>query len=451
MDGMTQPATLCNLEAEQAFLGSCLMETEMLGRMDSTLKAEDFYLPAHQVIFEAMCRLRADDKPTDMVLLCDELGDTGLAAVDPNQGAAYIAALPGLVAVPWDGPYYADVVLNHSRLRMVVEMAEGLRQPGEDADAAIARAEAIIDTAKRKRTVVDWEHKDESLDRLLGRLSGPATEEDSGLSSGIQPLDSLLKGLKRGDLILIGARPSVGKTSLLATIAHFIGLRSGEPVTVFSVEMLRDRIWEKLLAIELDWTWDKVTGHSFTDRERGDLEGAVALLKAAPIDVVPAQEWTVEQIRSSMRKLAERRRPGLVAVDYLQLIEAEGKFESRVQIVATISKNLKRMALELECPVIVASQLNREQADRPDKEPRLEDLKESGAQEQDADVVILLHRPIKKEDKDKPLPDVIPTVAHVAKNRLGKQGKVKIGFRGAHHQFVALEERHIEYRDSGRY
>lgn len=430
-----------HLQVEQAVLSACTIDPEMIHTIGDTLNPLDFEEPLHQVIWGTMLDLRQQGEPIGRVALVTRLVD-----VEPRM-LSYIEAMEKLNPISYHGPYYASLVKENAIKRRLVD---GTREISEmalaDPDAARAK---LRELEQSTQPAAPLEDSTDSWEVLMDHLVGGG-ESDPPVMTGLPPLDAVMGGMGRGDLVIVGARPSIGKTSLATTIAHHVCLRMERPVAFVSLEMLQARILEKLLCLETDIPYAELTsghleGHAL-DRAGQGMER----LRAAPIAVLGAQGLTAQTLRASVKRSHERLPLALVVVDYLQLVKADGKLQNREQEIASITAELKALALELECPVMALSQLNREPEHSPGREPRMSELRESGSQEATADAVLLLWRP-NGEDEERRDP-VQKVKCAVAKNRLGQTGTVTLGFRGSHMQFCALDTHSNGWgaRDGGR-
>lgn len=418
-----------NLEAEESVLGSMMLSGDAVAQVTEILKAGDFYRSAHRQIYQALIDLYARGEPVDAVTAKEELLRRGtLQAVG---GPLYIHHLLESVATPASAAHYARIVAEHALLRRLIEAASTIIQRAYDVPEAPERladeAEGLIYGVVRhgeKDEVIALStlvHDSmEALERLHDRDAGLA-----GLPTGYSDLDNLLQGFQPGNLIIVAARPGVGKSSLATNIARNVAVDHGVPVAMFSLEMSRMEIGMRLLCGEARIPWDKVRSNRVAAEDWGRIVEAAEVLDRAPVYIVDAGNSTIVDIRAKARRMKSSQGLGLLIVDYLQLMSSHHRVENRQQEIAEISRSLKLLAKELEIPVIAVSQLNRDPERRTDKRPQLADLRESGSLEQDSDVVMLLHRDELYTDdvEKKGLADVI-----VAKNRNGPTAKVTLTF-----------------------
>ena len=418
-----------NEEAEQAVLGAMMLSGEAIAQVaDLGLKAEDFYRPGHRLIFEALTDIYARGEPVDAVTSVEELRRRG--NIDAAGGALYIHHLVELVDVPASAPHYGRIVGDHALLRRLIDAAgeilRGAYEVPEDpegfADQSEGRIYAVSRRHERDRMVPLRELVHESLESLerLHERTGLV-----GLPTGFKDLDELLQGLQKGNLILVAARPGVGKSSLITNMARNVAVETGQTVALFSLEMSQIEIGMRLLCAEARVASDKVRANRIAAEDWGRIVDAAETLDQAPLFIVDSGNTTIIDIRAKARRLKSQHNLGLIIIDYLQLMSSHRRVDSRQQEISEISRSLKLLAKELDIPVIAVSQLNRDPEKRVDKRPQLADLRESGALEQDADVVMFIHREDLYSDDPsvKGLADVV-----VAKHRNGPVDKVKMTF-----------------------
>ena len=418
-----------NEEAEQAVLGAMMLSGEAIAQVaDIGLKAEDFYRSGHRSIFEALTDIYARGEPVDAVTSIEELRRRG--AIDAVGGPLYIQHLVEMIDVPASAPHYGRIVGEHALLRRLIDAAgeilRGAYDVPEDpegfADEAEGRMYSVSRRHERDRMVPLRELVHESLESLerLHERTGLA-----GLATGFKDLDELLQGLQAGNLILVAARPGVGKSSLITNIARNVAVDSGKTVALFSLEMSQIEIGMRLLCAEARVASEKVRANRIAAEDWGRIVDAAETLDQAPLYIVDSGNTTIVDIRAKARRLKSQHDLGLIIIDYLQLMSSHRRVDSRQQEIAEISRSLKLLAKELDIPVIAVSQLNRDPEKRVDKRPQLADLRESGALEQDADVVMFVHREdLYSEDPSvKGLADIV-----VAKHRNGPVDKIRMTF-----------------------
>jgi len=417
-----------NLEAEESVLGSMMLSAEAIAAVVDVVKAEDFYRSSHQRIFEVMLSIYARGEPVDAITAVEELKRRH--ALEEVGGPLYVYNLVESVPTPASAAYYAHIVADHALLRRLIRAASDIMSkayavPGDPRKAA-DEAEALVYAVSRQReqdqavalgTLVDESMS--ALEHIQQRDSAFA-----GVPSGFVDLDNLLSGLQKGNLIVVAARPGVGKSSFATNIARNVAVEAGAPVAMFSLEMSRFEIGMRLLCGEAGVGWDCVrTGRVATDEWTRIVEAA-EVIHDAPLYIVDSGNVTIVDIRAKARRLKSSRQGlGLIIVDYLQLMSGHIRVDNRQQEVAEISRSLKLLAKELDIPVIAVSQLNRNPETRADKRPQLSDLRESGSIEQDSDVVMFIHREDSDDPQVKGKADLI-----VSKHRNGPTGTIPLTF-----------------------
>lgn len=433
-----------NLEAEQSLLGAMLLSPDAIGKVVESVKGEYFYREAHRHVFDAIIKLFMAGEPCDPIVVAEELSKMGV--LEKVGGKSYVHTLLNFVPTAANAEYYAHILERHSLLRGLIRAATDIAGIGyegpEDLDAAIDRAESIIFNVSKKRITERFSLLEELLTEnweLMDKLARANTEL-TGVSSGFKDLDKYTSGLQPSDLIVIAARPAMGKTSFVLDIARNIAVDAGEAVAVFSLEMSKLQIAQRLLSSEAMVPSQKLRSPArLTDNETERLVAASGRLSKARIFVDDTANITIMEIRAKARRLIAREKLGLIIVDYLQLIHGGGRAESRQQEISEISRSLKILGRELEVPVIAVSQLSRAVEGRTDdKRPRLSDLRESGAIEQDADIVMFIYRDERynPDSDDKGKAEVI-----IGKHRNGPVGTIKLAFLEEYTRFESLEER----------
>jgi replicative DNA helicase len=424
-----------NLEAEESVLGAMMLSAEAIASVIETLKAGDFYRPVHQKIFETILALYARGEPVDAITTVEELNRRG--DLEATGGALYVYNLVEAVPTPGSASYYAKIVADHALLRRLIDAASQIMTRAysipEDPRRAADEAEGLVYAVARQdekeevvpvRTLVDESML--QLEQIHQRESAFA-----GVPTGFVDLDKLLSGLQPGNLIVVAARPGVGKSSFVTNLTRNVGIGEsthdgvGAPVLMFSLEMSRWEIGMRLLCGEAAVPWDRVRSGRVQTEEWSRIVDAAEHLHDAPIFIVDSGNVTIVDIRAKARRLKSSRHGlGLVVVDYLQLMSGHRRYDNRQQEIAEISRSLKLLGKELEVPVIAVSQLNRNPETRADKRPQLSDLRESGAIEQDADIVMFIHRDDSDSDPSaKGRADLI-----VAKHRNGPTDTIPLTF-----------------------
>ena len=430
-----------NVEMEQSILGAILQNNDAIVRLADTLQEEDFYHDAHRWLFRAMLDLFQENVPIDVLTVNEWLKKKN--RLDAIGGPAYLAELVELVPTAAHVDYHARVVREKSVLRALIRTATTIVADSYEADEDVAvlldRAErSILEISQGKATsgFVDLQSVLKDSFRQLESLSA-RKEPITGLPTGFSDLDRQTAGLQSSDLIVIAGRPSMGKTTLALNIAAYAGMRTGKPIAIFSLEMSKEQLALRMLCAEAKVDSAKLrTGFlagsdwSLLTTAAGDLSGQANIY----IDDTPMQ--TALDIRAKARRLrAEQGDLGLVIVDYLQLMQGRSRAENRQQEISDITRALKALARELQVPVVALSQLSRAVEQRRPPKPQLSDLRESGAIEQDADVVALLYRDdLYNEDSD----ERGVAEVNIAKHRNGPTGTLRLAFRGEFTRFDNL-------------
>jgi replicative DNA helicase len=434
-----------NTDAERSLLGSIMISKNAFFKIVDIIKATDFYDPKHKTIYAAILKLTEEQKPIDLVSVTNLLEGRGeLAAIG---GPNYIADLTSAVATASHVKHYAEIIAEKSLRRRLISASEEITELSfdeseTDAAAILDSAEQkLFDVAKNsvKSDLISIETiLTESFDRLeLLHQQGGATP---GIPTGFTDLDRKLMGLNRSDLIIIAARPAMGKTTLALNIAHNIAIDEKLPVLFFSLEMSKEQLVDKMLSTESGVESAKLRTGDMSDQDFDDLSQAWGTLGEAKLYIDDTPGITVTEMRAKARRLSYRQKPGLIVVDYLQLMSGTGRDGgNRVQEVSEISRGLKIMARELDVPVIALSQLSRSVESRHPQIPQLADLRESGSIEQDADIVAFIYREhyYNPETERKHIADVI-----VAKFRNGPTGKVELYFKPENQKFMNLDRNH---------
>ena len=417
-----------NLEAEESVLGSMMLSAEAIAEVIEQIKPDDFYMRPHRQIYEAVLDIYARGHPVDAITAVEELKRRG--ELEDVGGHLRIHELVEQVATPASAGHYARIVGELALMRRLIRAGSdivelGYSAPGDPERAADRAEEMIYRVARHReeeevvpmRTLVDQAMVD--LERFEQRESAFA-----GIPTNFTELDKLTAGLQSGNLIIVAARPGVGKSSFVTNVARNVATESGKVVAMFSLEMSRWEIGMRLLCGEARVPWDRIRTGRPSPEDWSRIVEAAEVLNVAPLYVVDSGAITIVDIRAKARRLKSRREGlDLIIVDYLQLMSHHGRVESRQQEVAEISRSLKLLAKELEIPVIAVSQLNREPERRVDKKPQLSDLRESGSLEQDSDIVMFIHREDSEDPSVKGTADLI-----IAKHRNGPTGTVKLTF-----------------------
>jgi replicative DNA helicase len=417
-----------NLEAEESVLGSMMLSPDAIASVVEILKGDDFYRPAHQRIFESILSIYARGEPVDAITTVEEL-KRHQRLVDVG-GHLFVYNLVEQVPSPASAAYYARIVADHALLRRLIEAASRIMASAysvpEDPQKAADEAEGLIYGVARHEEKDQVVAIRELVDESMSALEHVQQRDSAfaGVPTGFVDLDNLLSGLQKGNLIVLAARPGVGKSSLATNIARNVAVEAGVPVVMFSLEMSRFEIGMRLLCGEARVPWDRVRGGRMAAEDWTRIVEAAEILHEVPLYIVDSGNVNIVDIRAKARRQRSKREGlGLIIVDYLQLMSGHTRFENRQQEIAEISRSLKLLAKELEVPVIAVSQLNRDPERRQDKRPQLSDLRESGAIEQDSDIVMFIHRDDSDDPSVKGRADLI-----VAKHRNGPTASVPLTF-----------------------
>jgi replicative DNA helicase len=426
-------------EAEQALLGSIMISPKSIGEIADFLRSEDFYSLRHHKIYGAMLDLSDAGQPIDIVSVSSQLKDKGLA--ESTGGSSYIAELAGKVPSASNIKHYAELVYKKSALRNLISSADQISELGyhenEDVTDVLDRAQKIIfnlGSYATKKVVNIKDALSEAWERFdrLSKTEGTIR----GVSTGFKDIDAKLAGLQNSDLIILAARPSMGKTSLALDIARHAACRNKVPTCIFSLEMSTQQLTDRLLAAEsfVD-SWKLRTGAVKADEDFVRLRDALDSLAQAPIFIDDEPSNNILRMKSEARKLKSEHGLGLIIVDYLQLMVPRRESDSLVQQITEVSRSLKALAREIDVPVLALSQLNRAVEQRGGR-PRLSDLRDSGSIEQDADVVMFIHREKDEESNEKnSLAEIL-----IEKHRNGPTGKAELYFDSARTSFSDVEK-----------
>jgi replicative DNA helicase len=428
-----------NLDAERSVLGAVLLDNHMLNAAVEKLRADDFFLDQHRRVFQQMIVLGEAQKAIDLVTLTDELHRKG--ELEAAGGAAYLAQLVDGVPRVSNVDHYARIVKEKAVLRNLIHTTYAIQQQAleaeEDADAILDRAESSIFQLAEDRIRAGFVGVKELVRENFDRLERIFTEGHriTGLATGYQQLDNLTSGLQPSELIILAARPSIGKTALALNIAENVALNAKEPAAIFSLEMSKESLLLRLLASHA-----RINAHKFrTGRLSRDdwrkMTESLGSLAEAPLWIDDSGSITVVEIGAKARRLKRDKGLSLVVVDYLQLVSARGRFGNRNEEVTSITRGLKGLAKELKVPLLVLSQLTRA-PEREDRRPQLADLRESGAIEQDSDVVMFIHRPKAYSTEEAPEERAKAEII-IAKQRNGPTDRVHFVFLSA---FTRFEE-----------
>ena len=430
-----------NLEAEQSVLGGILLDNQALNTVLEALTQADFYSDAHRKIFKAIIDLSERSEPCDLITLSNILKDQ--KRIDQVGGTAYLASLVDNVASAANISYYVKIIKEKSVLRRLIgsatEILNKSYDAGMDVDDILDEAEhAIFEISENKirpafhpiREIIRESFK--TIERLYDKK-----ELITGVATGFERLDELTSGLQNSDLIIIAGRPSMGKTAFALNIAQYAALEAGVPVAIFSLEMAREQLATRMLSAEARVDSQRLRKGFLGETDWPKLTTAAGRLSDAPIYIDATPPITVIEMKAKSRRLKADAGLGLVVLDYLQLMRGSSFKDSREQEISEISRSLKALAKELSLPVIALSQLNRKVEDRTNRRPQMADLRESGAIEQDADVIAFIYRAAvstrSAANPDKGMAEII-----LGKQRNGPTGIVKLAFQEKYTRFENL-------------
>ena len=430
-----------NLEAEEAVLGAMLLSETAIGSVTEILDASDFYRGSHGTIYRTCLALWSKGEPVDAITLANELEERG--ELEQVGGASRVAELAALVSATANVEHYARIVKETATLRGLIRAGQeivrlGQKRIGETTEL-VDRAEQIVFDLSQERVRGDFDHIGPLLTESFERITKlyEAGVDVTGVPSGFRDLDRLTSGFQPGNLVILAARPSMGKSALALCIAANLGVRSSMPVALFTLEMSKAEVTQRLMCSEAKVESDRVRSGKLTQEDWPRLTAACDKLMKAPIYVDDTGSITMMELRSKARRLKAREPAlGLIVVDYLQLMTSGGTVENRVQEVSQISRNLKVLARDLDVPILALSQLSRAVEQRHDKRPILSDLRESGSIEQDADLVFFVYRDEYyngDESDQQGLAEVI-----LAKHRNGPTGSEKLSFLRRYAKFADL-------------
>ncbi len=431
-----------NVEAEEAVLGALLIDPSAILRVAPRLRPEDFYINRHAWIYEAMLKVYERNEPIEVLTLAEQLRRDG--KLEEVGGMGTLVALTARVPTSVHVEHYAGLVERAAILRRLLEAAQEiarLAHRGEgELEEILDQAEQLIFAINAEREHRDLRHLSRAMEELMDHLEHLQASEGEilGVPTGLRDLDTILGGLQKSDLILLAARPGVGKTSLALNIALNAAVRFHKHVAFFSLEMSAEQLALRLLSTMTRIDSQKLRRGDLSEEEWRQLLDAAAILAETDFYVDDTPAISVMELRSKARRLHAEIRLDLIIVDYLQLMQSDLRTDNRVQEISYISRALKALAREVNVPVLALSQLSRGVEQRHNKRPILSDLRESGSLEQDADVVLFLYRDdYYNEDTEK------PNIAEirVAKHRHGPTGMVEVFFDKAHTHFGDLEKR----------
>ena len=425
-----------SVESEQSILGSILLDKDAIITVAETITPSDFYKDAHRVIYESMMALNNKNEPIDMVTLTDELRKRGY--LDDIGGVTYLTSLSTIVPTTSNVKYYAEIVKEKSVLRQLIKASNDIINlgygSGESAEDVLDFAEKKIFDISQERTNDDFKPINQVLMDTYDMIESIYSNKSdvTGVTTGFKDLNKKINGLQRTDLILVAARPAMGKTAFALNLVQNAAIKGNASVAVFSLEMSKEQLAQRMIASQSNVELKKMKTGTLNDADWPRIISAMAVMSDAKIFIDDTPGIKINELRSKCRKLKMEQGLDLVMIDYLQLMESDSKNESRQQEISKISRSLKILAKELDCPVVALSQLSRAPEQRADHRPVLSDLRESGAIEQDADIVMFLYRDeyYHSDSEKKDLAEVI-----IAKNRHGETGSVELVWMGSIQRF----------------
>lgn len=431
-----------SVESEQSILGSIILDKDAIITVAETINPSDFYKEAHKIIYESMLSLNSNNEPIDLITLIEELRKEG--HLDNIGGISYLTSLSTIVPTTSNVKYYANIVKEKSVMRQLIKASNEIINLGYDASTDVQeilnKAEKSIFDISQEKSGDDIQPINAVLQDTFDMIEKLCTEkkEVTGITTGFKDLNKKINGLQRTDLILLAARPAMGKTAFSLNLVQNAALKGDASVAVFSLEMSKEQLVQRMLSAQSNVELSKIKTGTLGESDWPRIIDGMAVLSEAKIFIDDTPGIKISEIRSKCRRLKMEKGLDLILIDYLQLMEGEGKNENRQQEIAKISRSLKILAKELDCPVVALSQLSRSPELRKDHRPILSDLRESGSIEQDADIVMFLYRDdyYNKDSEKKDIAEVI-----IAKHRGGSTGTVELLWLGNYTKFVNLEKR----------
>ncbi|MFM1777695.1 MAG: replicative helicase [Actinomycetota bacterium] len=428
-----------DIVAEQSVLGAMLLSKDAIAEVIETLREIDFYKPAHAKIYGAILDIYGRGEPADAITVANYLSKSG--ALGNVGGAGYLHTLVASVPTAANGSYYARIVTERAILRRLVDAGTRIAQMGYAGDAEVDqlvdRAQAEVYDVTGRRTSEDYAPLSEIMPHTLSEIEAIEGRGGQlvGVPTGFQQLDDITHGLHAGQLVIVAARPAIGKSTLGLDLARSASIKHNLTSAIFSLEMSRNEIVMRLLSAEAQVGLNHMRAGTLSESDWGRLANKMGQVNDAPLFIDDSPNMTMMEIRAKARRLKQRFDLKILIIDYLQLMSSGKKVESRQVEVSEFSRSLKLLAKELAIPVIAISQLNRGPEQRQDKRPMLSDLRESGSLEQDADMVILLHR---EDVYERESPRAGEADFILAKHRNGPTGTVTVAFQGHYSRFVDM-------------
>ncbi|QPQ32997.1 replicative DNA helicase [Lysinibacillus sp. JNUCC 51] len=430
-----------NREAEQSVIGAIFLDPQSLITASEILLADDFYQNAHKKIFETMLRLSDQGKAIDVVTVTEEL--SAKKEIEDVGGLSYLLELANAVPTAANVAHYAKIVEEKALLRRLIRVATKIVEDGytreDEVEALLGEAEKKMMEVANRKNAGDFKHVKDVLVETFDNIEQLQSQKGdvTGIPTGFRDLDNITAGFQRNDLIIVAARPSVGKTAFALNVAQSVAVQARENVAIFSLEMGAEQLVMRMLCAEGNIDAQVLRTGALTTEDWGKLTMAMGSLSNSGIFIDDTPGVRINEIRAKCRRLAQENGLGMILIDYLQLIQGSGKpGENRQQEVSEISRSLKGLARELKVPVIALSQLSRGVEQRQDKRPMMSDLRESGSIEQDADIVAFLYRDdyYDKESESKNMIEII-----IAKQRNGPTGTVTLAFKKEFNKFINVD------------
>lgn len=428
-------------EAEQSVIGAMIMNRDAILPASEILTSADFYQQRYGILFDAILELYNENKPADPVTIPVKLREKGV----PQELSSLEFITNILKAVPTSANvrHYAEIVAQKATLRRLIKAAEDIENScyldKEQLDVILDRSEKQVFDIVQNRKTSDFENIKDIVLRALDNIEIASKNKGSvtGIATGFYELDYKTAGLQNSDLILLAARPSMGKTALALNIAEYAVTKLKVPTVIFSLEMSKVQLVNRLISMNSKVNAQSIRTGNLSDNDWGSLTESARILSGSTLDIDDTPAISISELRSKCRKLKIEKNLGLIIIDYLQLMTATNHSDSRQQEISEISRSLKAIAREVNCPVLALSQLSRAVESRPDKRPMLSDLRESGAIEQDADVVMFIYRDeyYNHDSDQKGIAEVI-----IGKQRNGPTGTVKLGCQLEYTRFTNLAQ-----------
>ena len=417
-----------NMEAEQSVIGSMLMDRDAIATVNDMLTKDDFYNAQYGLLFEHMSALFKEGKPVDIVTLSNRLKENNVS--EEIAGMKYIGDILDSVPTSANAKYYAQIVADKSLLRKMIKLNEDIEKDcyldTDDVDGLLEKAEqGVFQLIKERNGGSDFTQIDKIIIDVIDQIEAASKMNTrvTGIPTGFIDLDNMLTGLHGSELILVAARPAMGKTAFVLNIAHEVAVKKKKTTAIFSLEMSKEQLVTRMIAMDSLVNSQKIMTGQLAEDERDKIADSTETIAEAPLFIDDNSAITIADLRSKCRKLKQNNDLSLIIIDYLQLMSTTKHVESRQQFISDMSRSLKVLARELDVPVIALSQLNRAVDSRPDHKPVLADLRESGAIEQDADVVMFIYRDdyYNPDTEKKGIADII-----IAKQRKGSVGSVEL-------------------------